>query len=125
MNKNAKKLRTIAYFALTVALAWELAFGGYCDLARLEYVRAIVSRLGYPLYLLTIIGVWKVLAAVVLLAPRLPLPKEWAYAGSFFVFTGAAASHVAVHGRFLDWFGPIIGAAVTLASSALRPASRR
>jgi hypothetical protein len=125
MDEKAKKAGTIAYWFFTVALAWELAFGGYSDLARLDYVRVIVSRLGYPLYVLTILGTWKVLAAVVLLLPRLPLPKEWAYAGSFFVFTGAAASHVAAHGRFLDWFGPILGAAVTLASSALRPASRR
>jgi hypothetical protein len=121
----AEKPRTIAYWSTTVALAWELAFGAYSDLARLDYVRVIVSRLGYPLYLLTILGVWKVLATVVLLAPRLHVPKEWAYAGCFFVFTGAAASHVASHGRFLDWFGPLIGAAVTVASSALRPASRR
>jgi hypothetical protein len=85
----------------------------------------IVSRLGYPLYLLTILGVWKLLAAVVLLAPRLPRAKEWAYAGCFFAFTGAAASHFAAHSRFLDGFGPLIGAAVTVASWALRPASRR
>jgi hypothetical protein len=120
-----EKPRTIAYWVVTVALAWELAVGGTSDLARLEYVRVIVSRLGYPLYLLTILGVWKLLAAVVLLAPRLSLPKEWAYAGCFFVFTGAAASHLAAHGRFWEGFGPLIGAAVTVASWALRPASRR
>jgi hypothetical protein len=120
-----EKRRTVAYWVVTVALAWELAFGGYSDLARLEYVRVIVSRLGYPLYLLTILGVWKVLAAVVLLVPRFSLPKEWAYAGCFFAFTGAAASHFAAHSRFLDGFGPLIGAVVTVASWALRPASRR
>jgi DoxX-like family len=121
----SEKRRPVAYWSITVALAWELAFGGYSDLARLEYVRAIVSRLGYPLYLLTILAVWKLLAAVVLLVPRLSLPKEWAYAGCFFVFTGAAASHLAARSRFVDGLGPLIGAAVTVASWALRPASRR
>jgi hypothetical protein len=52
-----------------------------------------MRALGYPVYFLTILGVWKVLSAPALLAPRLPRLKEWAYAGIFFDLTGAAASH--------------------------------
>jgi hypothetical protein len=50
-------------------------------------------HLGYPLYFVTILGFWKVLGAMALLAPRFPRLKEWAYAGTFFEMTGAAASH--------------------------------
>jgi DoxX-like family len=81
--------------------------------------------LGYPLYVLAIIGVWKLLATIALLAPRFPLLKEWAYAGSFFVFSGAVASHIAAGDGFGHWIGPGIGAAVPAVSWALRPPSRR
>jgi uncharacterized membrane protein YphA (DoxX/SURF4 family) len=125
IKSNASRARNITYWVLTVALAWELAFGGLSDLFQLQYVREIVAHLGYPTYLLSIIGFWKLLGAIVLLLPRFPLQKEWAYAGSFFVFTGAAASRIAASDGFGDWIGPVIGACVTVASWALRPLSRR
>ena len=55
-----------------------------------------ITRLGYPVYFLTILGVWKVLGVVALLIPKFPLLKEWAYAGFFFVMSGAIFSHIAV-----------------------------
>jgi DoxX-like family len=122
---NASRTLKVTYWILTVGLAWELGFGGVSDLMRLQYVRVIVAHLGYPPYLLSILGFWKVLAAIVLLVPQFPLVKEWAYAGSFFVFTGAAASHIAAGDGFQGWIGPAIGVAITVASWALRPASRR
>jgi DoxX-like family len=73
--------RTTLYWVVTVGLAWELGFGGASDLLRLDYVRTTVEHLGYPLYLLTILGVWKVLATVALVIPGFLLLKEWAYAG--------------------------------------------
>ena len=66
----------INYWTFTVGLAWELGFGGFSDLMRREYVRVTVAHLGYPSYLLSIIGFWKVLAAIVRLAPRFPLAKK-------------------------------------------------
>jgi hypothetical protein len=116
---------TTIYWVLTIGLAWELGFGGVSDLLRLDYVRMTVEHLGYPVYLLTILGVWKVLATVALLIPGFVLLKEWTYAGSFFMFTGPAASHIASGDAFIKWIGPVIGAGVTVASWALRPASRR
>src|SRR5450755_1736309 len=54
-----------------------------------------ITHLGYPVYFLTILGVWKILGMVALLIPKFPLLKEWAYAGLFFVMTGAIFSHIA------------------------------
>ena len=76
------------------------------------------------MYFIMIIGFWKLLGSAALVAPGLPRVKEWAYAGIFFNMTGAAVSHVVNHSA--GWHvGVTLGlAGVTIASWALRPASR-
>jgi hypothetical protein len=86
-------------------------------------VAPVLAHLGYPVYVLTILGWWKVLGAIVLLAPRLPRLKEWAYAGTVFDLTGAAASF-ALRGDSAGLSGPLFLAVLALASWALRPPSR-
>src|SRR5215467_670000 len=88
--------RTIAYWVTTALVAAELAVGGVWDIMRIPYVRTVIEHLGYPSYFLVILGLWKVLGAAALLVPRFPRLKEWAYAGTFFNYTGALASHLAV-----------------------------
>ena len=117
--------RSIAYWLFTVVVAFELAAGALWDLLHIEYVRVVLMHLGYPLYLLIILGVWRIPGALVLLIPRFPRVKEWAYAGAFFDYTGAAASHFLVGDRAAKWAAPLIFAVFTLVSWALRPASRR
>ena len=73
--------RSAGYWLATVSVAAELGLGGIWDIARIPYVRDLVTHLGYPSYFLVLLGSWKVLGAVALLAPRRPLLKEWAYAG--------------------------------------------
>jgi len=118
-------VRLVAYWLFTLLIAYEMVAGGLWDLLRIEYVRVIFTHLGYPLYLLDIIGVWKIPCAVVLLLPRLGRLKEWAYAGALFTYTGAAASHFLVGDSANVWVGPLLFAVFTLASWALRPATRR
>ena len=48
--------------------------------------------LGYPVYFLTIIGIWKILGSLAILLPGFPRLKEWAYAGMFFNVSGAFVS---------------------------------
>ena len=127
------KTKMISYWVTTIFTALELLAGGVTDLMHGrtglvvgEPVAEVLAHLGYPVYLLTILGVWKLLGAIALLAPRLPRLKEWAYAGSFFVYAGAVASGVI---RGLDDPGtfiwpPLIFAVLTLASWVLRPQSR-
>lgn len=76
--------RLIAYWLFTVLVAFELAAGALWDLLQIEYVRVALAHLGYPLYLLVILGVWRVPGALTLLVPRFPRLKEWVYAGAFF-----------------------------------------
>src|SRR5258708_35355896 len=128
-----RKTKVIGYWATTTVIALELLAGGVTDLVHGgtdvvagQPVVEVLAHLGYPAYLLTILGLWKLPAGIALLAPGFPRLKEWAYAGAFFVYTGAAASGV-VRGRndpgTLIW-GPLIFAVLTIASWALRPQRR-
>jgi uncharacterized membrane protein YphA (DoxX/SURF4 family) len=117
--------RTIAYWVTTVLIVFVLGAGGVGDLLRPPQVVELITHLGYPAYVCVILGVWKVLAVIALLAPRTPRLKEWAYAGIVFDFTGAAASHIAVSDSAGDVVSPIILTLIAAASWALRPASRR
>jgi uncharacterized membrane protein YphA (DoxX/SURF4 family) len=81
--------------------------------------------LGYPSYLATVLGIAKVLAAAVLLAPRLPRLKEWAYAGIMINMAGAAASYIATGRPVTNLTPPAAIAALALLSWALRPRTRR
>jgi uncharacterized membrane protein YphA (DoxX/SURF4 family) len=92
-------LKVISYWATTIVTVLELLAGGVTDLVHGrtalvagEPVAEVLAHLGYPVYLLTILGVCKLLGAIALLAPRFPRLKEWAYAGSFFVYMGAVTS---------------------------------
>jgi uncharacterized membrane protein YphA (DoxX/SURF4 family) len=78
------------------------------------------THLGYPTYFMTILCVWYVSAGIVVLAPRLPRLKEWAYAGLIFNYTGAAFSHVWIGDGFEKLLGPVIFIGLTLTSWALR-----
>ena len=89
------------------------------------FVADIISQPGYPVYLLTILGVWKMLGAIVPFAPGLPRLKEWAYAGVLFELTGAAASFAAHSDPANELIDPLVLASLALVSWALRPPSRR
>jgi uncharacterized membrane protein YphA (DoxX/SURF4 family) len=117
--------RLIAYWVTTAIIAAEFAVGGVMDILRLPPFFAIVRHLGYPSYFSVILGVWKVLGAVAVLAPRLPRLKEWAYAGMIFNMTGAVASHLAVGDPAVTLVAPIIFTGLVTASWALRPSARR
>ena len=84
----------------------------------------IMKHLGYPAYFMTII-VWYVLGGVAILVPRFPRLKEWAYAGLVFIYTGAAASRLAVGDPAVTLVAPIIFTGLAAASRALRPQARR
>src|SRR5262249_20216038 len=75
------RAKTIGYWTTTALLVLGVVSGGAAELARSPGTIEGIVRLGYPAYLATILGIWKVLGTVALLAPRFPLLKEWAYAG--------------------------------------------
>jgi hypothetical protein len=118
------KTKAIGYWATTGLLLFGVLSGGICELVRRpENVQGMV-QLGYPVYVVTILGLWKVLGTVALLAPGFPRLKEWAYAGIIFNMTGAAASHAACGDAVWHVVVTLAFAALAVASWALRPPSR-
>ena len=126
-------MKVIGYWATALVVVLELLAGGMTDLIHGrtsivsgEPVVQVLAHVGYPAYLDTILGMWKLLGGSVLLVPGVRWLKEWAYAGAFFVYLGAVASGV-VLGRddpaTLIWT-PFLLAVFTLASWVLRPRGR-
>lgn len=115
----------ITFWLATLFVVVNQLWAGVADLLRAQPLFGILSHLGYPPYFSTLLGIWKLLAAVALLAPRWPLLKEWAYAGLFFDFSAAVVSHVAMGDGVVFFIGPIVSIAALFLSWYLRPPSRR
>ena len=117
--------RIIAYWTATVLIALALLSGGIASVVRAEPNVRGMAELGYPAYLLIVLGIWKLLGAAALLAPRLALVKEWAYAGIAFDLSGAAFSHAAIGHPAGKVAVPLVLLSIAGLSWALRPSSRR
>ena len=63
----------------------------------------IITHLGYPTYILPLLGVAKILGIIALVVPGFPRLKEWAYAGFTFDLIGAVYS-----GLSNDGFDPMM-----------------
>ncbi|HLV51901.1 MAG TPA: DoxX family protein [Flavobacterium sp.] len=120
--KNRNK---IIYWITTIFLSIGMTAGGAQQMLQIGGYNEIVSSLGYPLYLLSIIGTWKILGVIAILIPKFPLLKEWAYAGFFFAMSGAFISHLAVGQAFSEAVPSLILLTVTVLSWYLRPADRK
>lgn len=119
------KAKTIGYWICTVAIALLMLSGGVLQVMRAPTAIAGITHLGYPVHFAVLLGVWKILGAIVIVLPGFALVKEWAYAGMFIDFTGASVAHAAAGGPTGNIIAPLLFAAVLIASWALRPASRR
>ncbi len=119
-----KKRNKIIYWIVTIWLALGMLSTGIVQLLKVKTEVDFITHLGYPGYFLTILGIWKILGAAAVLIPKLPLLKEWAYAGFFFAMTGAAFSHIAT-GTMNEIFPTLLLLFLTLASWYFRPADRK
>lgn len=116
-----KKRNKIIYWIATIWLALGMVSTGIVQLIKMEEEVNNFNALGYPLYLMTIIGIWKLLGVIALFIPGFPLLKEWAYAGFFFVMSGAVISHIAVGHGGTTIFGPLLLLLLTITSWYFRP----
>ena len=120
-----QKRNLIIYWAATLFLSLGMLAGGIQQMLQIGGYNDIVTRLGYPLYMLSIIGVWKILGVVAILLPARPLLKEWAYAGFFFTMTGAAISHIVMQESFRELIPSLTLLIVIIVSWYFRPPSRK
>ena len=119
------KRNKIIFWISTIWLSLGMLSTGIVQLLKLKEETDMMARLGYPLYFLTILGIWKMLGVVTVLVPKFPLLKEWAYAGFFFAMSGAVFSHLASGSGIKEFFGPILLLVLTVVSWYLRPADRK
>ncbi|AXR60638.1 DoxX family protein [Leptospira mayottensis] len=122
---NQEKIKTIIYWLATALTAANYAFASYVYLNRGPEVIAGITQLGYPLYFISLLGVWKLLGAIAITVPRFPLLKEWAYAGMFFNLTAASVSNAVAGTEIIHAILPLIALVLVALSWALRPANRR
>lgn len=119
------KRNKIIYWIATCWLALGMASTGIVQLLKLKEEADMMTHLGYPLYFLTLLGIWKILGVIAVLIPGFSLLKEWTYAGFFFAMSGALFSHLAVGDAAKELFGPSLLLLLTVLSWYFRPADRK
>jgi uncharacterized membrane protein len=121
-----EKRNLIIYWTATGLLAFGMLGSGLAQIFHAKDMVDLIVPLGYPLYFLYIIGVWKVLGVIAILIPRFKLVKEWAYAGLFFLMTGAFLSHLLSGDHSVKGLiGPFMQTVFIILSWYFRPADRR
>lgn len=119
------KRNKIIYWVATLWLALGMTTTGIVQLLQSKDETDRMSHLGYPIYLLTLLGIWKLLGVTAVLIPKFPLLKEWTYAGFFFAMSGAIVSHFAANDSAKDFFGPALLLILTIISWYFRPLERK
>lgn len=120
-----EKRNKIIYWIATLWLSLGMTATGIVQLIQVEEETKSMERLGYSAYVLTLLGVWKILGVIAILIPKFTLLKEWAYAGFFFAMSGAIVSHLAVQDPAAELFGPGLLLVLTVMSWYFRPANRK
>ena len=122
------KRNKIIYWIATIWLALGMLSTGAVQLFKAKEGQGgteMIAHLGYPVYLLTLLGIWKILGVAAILIPKNPLVKEWAYAGFFFVMSGAIFSHIASGDTMIEIFPSLLLLALTVISWFFRPVDRK
>jgi uncharacterized membrane protein YphA (DoxX/SURF4 family) len=121
-----EKRNKIIYWISTGLLSFGMLGSGIQQLLQTKEIVDMIVPLGYPPYFLRIIGAWKVLGVIAILIPGFTLLKEWAYAGFFFVMTGALISHIAIGDESIKGIvGPLAQSIFVVLSWYFRPANRK
>ena len=98
MDISPTKRVRILYWVITILFVVFMLFGAVSEVSQTESAQKLLSSLHYPVYLNYILGIAKIIGAVVLIQPRFKTIKEWAYAGFTIDILGAAASSYFVEG---------------------------
>ncbi|HEY4110828.1 DoxX family protein [Puia sp.] len=118
----------IIYWIATIWLATGMLSTGAVQLFKAKEGPGGVdslTHLGYPGYFLTILGVWKILGVIAVLIPKFGILKEWAYAGFFFIMSGAVFSHLAWGDPVKEIFPSVLLLVLTVLSWYFRPVDRK
>jgi uncharacterized membrane protein YphA (DoxX/SURF4 family) len=115
--------RTIVYWGATGVVAMAALLGGFSYVTNSPEAIENFRHVGYPQQLRVLLGIAKLAGAIVLLVPRLPTLKEWAYAGFTFTWIAATVAHyLAADGKSLL---PVALLGLLAVSYVTRAANRR
>ena len=118
---RASRATQIAAMITTVVVAFMWVYFGSLYLIHDPGEWRIANQqLGYPLYIIPLIGVTHILGGAVLLIPNVPRLTEWAYAGLAIDLSLAFYSQLNGGGRTWDKFDPILVMAFVFVSYVLR-----
>jgi hypothetical protein len=120
-----EKGKLITYWIVTALMAFGMASSGTMQLIRTKEMSEMIAHLGYPMYIMSILGTWKILAVIAVLLPGFKLVKEWAYAGLFFLMSGALVSHLVLGDGMKEVIGSLMQTLFIILSWYFRPASRK
>lgn len=120
-----EKRNKIVYWIATLWLGLGMVSTGIVQLLQVKEEADLMAHLGYPLYFLTLLAIWKFLGVITILIPKFTLLKEWAYAGFFFAMSGAIYSHIAVGDAVKELLPPLLLLVLTIVSWYFRPADRK
>jgi uncharacterized membrane protein YphA (DoxX/SURF4 family) len=127
-QSKTARAHKIIYWIATIWLALGMLSTGIVQLFKAKNGQGgadMITHLGYPVYLLTLLAIWKILGVVALLIPKFPLLKEWAYAGFFFVMSGAIFSHIASGDPINEIFPSLLLLFLIVVSWYFRPSDRK
>ena len=102
-----KKIKVI-YWIVTTLFCLFMLMDGVMGIMRVEEGQEIMRHLGYPVYIMTILGTFKILGAIGIFQNKFKTIKEWAYAGCTFHFLGAAASRAYGGDSFILIISPLL-----------------
>lgn len=102
------KTTKIIYWIITGLLCAFFVFDGISGIMQVQAGKDAMAALGYPFYVMTIVGVSKLLGVVGILQPKYPTLREWAYAGFVINVLGASLSWAFAHGPVFNIVFPLI-----------------
>lgn len=104
------------YWVSTGLSAVSLGLLSLMAVAMPEKATEMFNHLGYTDKLVLFIVVARMLAVLVLLIPKFPKLKEWAYAGLVFELIGALYSHIRAGDTIVYWLPALVILAFVLTS---------
>lgn len=128
LDLQQSKAAKIIYWVSTAWLTLGMISTGLVQLFKAKEGQGgvdMITHLGYPVYLLTLLAIWKILGVIALLIPKFTLLKEWAYAGFFFIMSGAIFSHIAASDGITEILPSLLLLVLTMVSWYFRPSNRK
>ncbi|TMV43567.1 DoxX family protein [Paenibacillus mesophilus] len=113
------------YWGSTILAAGLLFLGGILFITHGEHQVEEMKHLGYPVYILTFLGIGRILGTIAIVIPRFPRLKEWAYAGFVIDLVAASASHAYAGDSFVQIASPLVFLVLIVVSWATRSPNRK